>query len=77
MKPGPCHLDSRCWYCPALPTLCPGGYIPAQMLLTLTAHCLRSRLILKGKPRGGEIEATEQAIVAGVEGQAAEGGFGG
>jgi sugar phosphate isomerase/epimerase len=24
------------------------------MLLTLTAHCLRSRLVLKGKPRGGE-----------------------
>ncbi len=28
-------------------------YIPAQMLLTLTAHCLRSRLILKGKPKTG------------------------
>lgn len=24
------------------------------MLLTLTAHCLRSRLVLKGKPRAGE-----------------------
>jgi sugar phosphate isomerase/epimerase len=24
------------------------------MLLTLTAYCLRSRLVLKGKPRGGE-----------------------
>lgn len=24
------------------------------MLLTLTAHCLRSRLVLKGKPKGGE-----------------------